>query len=345
LTLAELKTHLGVTVMASSTTLNFTDPFPYQKALRISDVELFPTAKGEFHAELMQINLDRLWMQRGHENLPYVVAGTVRPVRKAISFLTKEQETVYCGQEVLAGGIIVHRPDFEHRRNGANRSWGSMSLTHDDFDAACKAITGREFPGDKLKFIVRPSPDLMSRLLKLHETVGQIAKTTPDLLELPQVGRALEQQLIHLMVRCLTEGTSPEITVGGHRHDLIVARFEEFLEANPNTPLYLPEICTAIAASERTLRLACEEHLGMGPIRYLALRRMHLVRRALLRVIPSTTTVTRIATDHGFWELGRFSVNYRAMFGETPSTTLQRLPVDRRIIMDCPTSLAISEMA
>jgi AraC-like DNA-binding protein len=284
-------------------------------------------------------------MQRGHENLPYVAAGTIQPVRKAISFLTKEQETVYCGREVLAGGIIIHSPDFEHRRNGPNRSWGSMSLTHDDFDAACKAITVREFLGDKLKFIVRPSPDLMSRLLKLHETVGQIAKTTPALLELPQVSRALEQQLVYLMVRCLTEGAFLEITVGGHRHDAIVTRFEEFLEANPNTPLYLPEICAAIGTAERTLRNACEEHLGMGPIRYLSLRRMYLVRRALVRAISSTTTVTRIATDHGFWELGRFSVNYRMMFGETPSVTLQRPPDDRLIRRNRPSSLANSEFA
>ena len=70
-----------------------------------------------------------------------------------------------------------------------------MSLTHDDFDAACKAITGRAFSGDKLKLVVRPSPDLMSRLLKLHETVGQIANTRPDILDLPEVIRALEQQL------------------------------------------------------------------------------------------------------------------------------------------------------
>jgi AraC-like DNA-binding protein len=331
--------------MASSTVLNFTDPFPYQRALRISDVELLPTVKGEFRAELMQINLDRLWMQRGHENLPHVVAGTVRPVRRAISFLTKEQEAVYCGQQVLAGGIIIQRPDFQHRRNGPNRNWGSMSLTHDDFDAACKAITGCEFSGGKLEFIVRPRPDFMSRLLKLHETVGQIVKTTPALLELPQVSRALEQQLVHLMVRCLTEGAFLEITVGGHHHDAIVARFEEFLEANPNTPLYLPEICAAIGAAERTLRYACEKHLGMGPIRYLALRRMHLVRRALVRAVSSTTTVTRIATDYGFWELGRFSVNYRTMFGETPSVTLQRPPDDRLIRPNRPSSLANSEFA
>jgi AraC-like DNA-binding protein len=116
------------------------------------------------------------------------------------------------------------------------------------------------------------------------------------------------------------------------RHYAIVVRFEEFLEANPDRPLYLAEICTAIGVAERTLRVACEEHLGMGPIRYLSSRRMHLVRRALLRADPSMDTVTRIATDHGFWELGRFSVTYRSLFGETPSQTLYgtTMPASRR---------------
>jgi transcriptional regulator GlxA family with amidase domain len=179
----------------------------------------------------------------------------------------------------------------------------------------------------------------MSRLLKLHEMVGQIAKTTPDLLTLPEVARSLEQELIHLMIRCLTEGAASGMTTGGRRHDTIVARFEEFLEANPDTPLYLTEICAAIGVAERTLRVACEEHLGMGPIRYLSLRRMHLVRRALLRADPSTATVTRLATDHGFWELGRFSVTYKALFDESPSESLRRPPDDLRISLSRPSTL------
>jgi transcriptional regulator GlxA family with amidase domain len=179
----------------------------------------------------------------------------------------------------------------------------------------------------------------MSRLLKLHEMVGEIAKTTPDLLALPEVLRALEHELIHAMVMCLSEGLSLKMTEGGRRHDAILARFEEFMEANPDQPLYLTEICAAIGVAERTLRVACEEHLGMGPIRYLSLRRMHLVRRALLRADPSTATVTRLATDHGFWELGRFAVAYRALFGETPSESLRRLPDAYRIFPNRPSSL------
>jgi AraC-like DNA-binding protein len=37
-----------------------------------------------------------------------------------------------------------------------------------------------------------------------------------------------------------------------------------------------------------------------------------------------SATVTEIATDLGFVELGRFSVENRRMFGESPSETLGR---------------------
>ena len=313
--------------MPWSRVLSFTDPFAYQSAFRSVDVELFPTAKGEFRAELTQVSLSKLWVHGAHEDLPRVYIGMVKPHRTAIGFLTRPNQPAmqHCGMAVLPGDIILNDTDLICRRTESNCDWGSMSLPRDDLNATCNAVTGHELP---LKQLIRPAPELMSRLLKIHEMVGQLAKTTPDILSLPEVARALEQELILVMIRCLTEGQPSGMTSGGRRHDMIIARFEEFLETHPGQPLYLTEICAAIGVAERTLRVACEEHLGMGPIRYLSLRRMHLARRALLLADPSTATVTRVATDHGFWELGRFSVAYRTLFGETPSESLRR-PSDK----------------
>jgi AraC-like DNA-binding protein len=64
----------------------------------------------------------------------------------------------------------------------------------------------------------------------------------------------------------------------------------------------------------------------MSPKRYLWMRRMNLARRALRSADLEHTTVTEVATEYGFWELGRFSVAYRSLFGEPPSAALRRPP-------------------
>jgi transcriptional regulator GlxA family with amidase domain len=162
----------------------------------------------------------------------------------------------------------------------------------------------------------------------LHEAAGNLAKTAPDILAQPEVARALEQALVHAMVSCISGGETAETSGAHHRHAAIMRRLEELLEANPDRTLYLAELCAATRASDRTLRACCQEHLGMSPTRYLWLRRMNLTRRALRMADPAVTTVTEIATNHGFWELGRFSVAYRSLFGETPSASLRRAPED-----------------
>ncbi len=174
---------------------------------------------------------------------------------------------------------------------------------------------------------------------------GQLAKTAPDVLAHPEVARALEQALVHAMIMCLTLSTPVELGIGGRHHLAIIARFEELLAANRDMPLHLAEICAAIHVSERTLRVCCHDHLGMGPIRFLWLRRMNLAHRALAKAGPATTTVTAIAADYGFWEFGRFSVAYRGLFGESPSATLHRPPDDVPTSHDRPFALPASGSA
>jgi transcriptional regulator GlxA family with amidase domain len=132
--------------------------------------------------------------------------------------------------------------------------------------------------------------------------------------------------LIHALVDCLGIGEASENRLAQGQHAIVMRRFRRVVEENPEQPLYMPEICKAIRVSGRTLRMVCQEHLGMGPKRYLVLRRMHLARRALRRSAPDATFVTDVATRFGFWQLGRFAVEYQSLFGESPSATLGRQP-------------------
>jgi AraC-like DNA-binding protein len=326
--------------MPWSRVLKFTDPLSCQAAILSADVEILPTTKENFEVEITQVGASRLWVQTLKASAPTVCTVACNPDRRSIGFLTDSNSSPlqHCGLEVLPGDIIVNRSDVAHRRSGSNLEYGSISLPTDDLNHVVEAVVGLEFMEKSDQRIVHPNPRLMSRLLRLHRAIGQLAHDTPEVLQLPEVLHALENELIHAMVRCLADGAGVKPTTGGRRHDAIVAQFEEFLTANPDRPLYLTEICAAIGVAERTLRASCEEHLGMGPIRFLTLRRMHLVHRALLRTDPSRSTVTRVVTNHGFWELGRFSVGYRALFGESPSETLRRTAEQTATVID-PLSL------
>jgi AraC-like DNA-binding protein len=197
-------------------------------------------------------------------------------------------------------------------------------LTPEDLAAAGETIIGRELKPPIFAERVPPPARRLSRLRKLHEAAGHLAKTAPDILLKPEVARAIEQALVEAMVFCL-EDTHSDHVRNVHLHRArVMGRLEEALTANAEEPLYMAELSAQVGVSYWTLRDCWLEYLGMSPKRYLWLRRMNLARRALQRANAEKTTVTEIASDYGFWELGRFSVAYRSLFGESPSTALRR---------------------
>jgi AraC-like DNA-binding protein len=333
---------------ASSKISTFTDPDAYAQAVRALQAEVVIAGRGNFRGELIKVDFRRLWMQRGHETVPRVAWIKTTSSRAPIFFLTtmNQASMIDSGMEVSPGDIVsLSLGATFHRRTSGTLYWGAMSLTPEDLAAIGRGLLGRDLTAPSITFRMRPTSALMSRLVHLHASAGRLAKAAPETFAQPEVARALEQNLLHAMVRCLADGTPIESSKYHRQHAAALGRLEELLVTNYDRPLYLAEICPAIGVSERTLRLCSEEHLGMGPIRYLWLRRMHLARRALTRADSATMTVTKIATGHGFWELGRFAVAYRTLFGESPSATLTRPPVDRPIPQHHPFTFATGRIA
>jgi AraC-like DNA-binding protein len=308
----------------------FDDPYNLQATLRAGNYEVFPLGKGRFHAELTRVDFEHLWLQRCETSASVLLHTANDPARAPMTFLAVADQAPWQqnGGELPPNGIAVYRRGaVNHHLSREANKWASMSLTADALAAYGEAIAGRELAAPRETYIARPGPQLMDRLRSLHATACHLVKSNPEALTCRAISRPLEDELIHVMVACLTAGQP--VTSGARliRKARVMSRFEDYLADKPCEPLYLSEICSAIGVSERTLRDCCHDHLGMGPHRYLWLRRMHLTRRALRDADSARTSVTEIATAHGFWELGRFSVEYRNLFDESPSATLRRSPV------------------
>ena len=106
-------------------------------------------------------------------------------------------------------------------------------------------------------------------------------------------------------------------------YSTIVCRVLDVMARQSGEPLAMGELCCAAGVCERTLRNAFHRVHGISPKQYLIRYRLEAAHEALLRAQGERGAVTRVATDYGFLELGRFASAYRDMFGVRPSDTLR----------------------
>ena len=77
--------------------------------------------------------------------------------------------------------------------------------------------------------------------------------------------------------------------------------------------------------SRRSVELAFAKNVSMGPLAYYRIIRLHRVRRKLMERERLGQNIGDIASEEGFLDWSRFSVNYYRQFGERPSETRKRL--------------------
>jgi AraC-like DNA-binding protein len=95
-----------------------------------------------------------------------------------------------------------------------------------------------------------------------------------------------------------------------------------WLRSHLSEGVNLEQLALVAGVRPRTLESHFKVFLGTTPLGWLRRMRLAHARRELERVRDAT--VTGIALGSGFNQLGRFAAYYRTVFGEAPSTTLQR---------------------
>ena len=177
----------------------------------------------------------------------------------------------------------------------------------------------------ELAVVRRSSPISHARVSGIIRAAEERSRSMPGPVRSDEGRRALRATLLEA-VSGLFSSAETGRSCGGRaagRHRT-VRRADEFLCANPVRPIYTEDLCEALGVSASAMHEAFHSMFGISPHRYLKLRRMSLVRATLLSSAGPWRSVKAAALSYGFWHLGQFAHDYRAVFGELPSATLAR---------------------
>lgn len=159
-----------------------------------------------------------------------------------------------------------------------------------------------------------------------------------DALRIPSVAnRWLEGFLFHMILSQPNNHSEQLHAPPVAAEPRYLRRVEDYLAGHALQPVTLAELATLTGMSVRAIQSGFRRWRGCTPMEFLRARRFDHARERLLgRAGKPASSVTLVAMECGFGHLGRFSVDYRARFGESPKDTR------RRAIGDGPAPTATS---
>lgn len=172
---------------------------------------------------------------------------------------------------------------------------------------------------------INPPPGSRGRLDDYIGTMISNARMDSGMLRHPAVIGEIEGRVLQILCEtatgCANHRERPPLRC--RNRAAVVKRSWDIIRASGDTPVTLEALCRGNNVSLRTLEYAFHEIAGMNPNVFLRIHRLHIAQRNL--VCGGARFVKDAAYAGGFFHLGRFSADYKMVFGETPLQTLQRI--------------------
>jgi AraC family ethanolamine operon transcriptional activator len=163
----------------------------------------------------------------------------------------------------------------------------------------------------------------LNALVIWAERVLNLARSNPTNMDELSVLETIMQELVyHLsLISAELEAIPEKPTYSARQAGM--RRALEYLRHNRETRLSISKLLEVADISERSLQYAFRDAFDMTPQAFMKRRRLHFARQQLLAACHRETSVSKVATGLGFYELGRFASDYRQIFGQIPSETLR----------------------
>jgi len=126
------------------------------------------------------------------------------------------------------------------------------------------------------------------------------------------------KQLLHIIEKHLN--TSKALAV--RLRDEAFKKAKSYILENIDEPITVKKLVEETGVTERTLERAFLERFETTPKKVLKSFRLSGVKRELKRTTAENTLIADVANRWSFWHMGQFAKDYKLMFGELPSETL-----------------------
>ena len=257
-----------------------------------------PKPSGQIMVTLDLEPLPRQASLRSHgQALPFSCLFGLDPRREV--HLTLPSSTVL-------GVIIVNRTDLE--RWAADLGWP-------DLDGE-QAFRSNWIPTD---------PQCCDELRRYLRQLFTVVQHSPGRLREHGIERLVVEDLMPLLIAMLVQGAHQTQRLAQPPARIeVVQMAQRWMREHPLEPITLADLCRSLHVSRRCLIQGFREHLGMGPMAFLKLQRLHGVRRLLINADAGLQRIGPLAAEWGFLNAGHFARDYRRLFGELPRQSLQR---------------------
>lgn len=305
-------------------TRRFAEPDQFASALLGGQFDYLPVRKAPFVATLRVLRVGDMVVQQA-DTSGHLARGGISPGMAVLIFY--QQSTRHLarlnGTEVgVAEAVLAVGGAEITGLNPQPLSWGALALPLPMLEELAELAPPQLRVRGALS-VLTLQPERSARLAGVVAAAGAMAERLPVGLSSPDCAAGLAMALREEVAAALTTqaGIRPRPRAVAEALRLVRAA-EDFMQARLTRPIYTEELCAALGVSARRLHDAFRAALGMSPHAYLKSRRLLLARRALLDRRNGPELVKSVALDHGFWHLGHFARDYRALFGELPSETL-----------------------
>jgi len=311
----------------------------YNQIVAPWDVNLCQTSSGQFHGRMEYLQVNGIIVYREHWSQSVLATGATPPGYFMFgNTLQPEKRTDWCGQVIGPEIFACGNPGSETHFVTPKDSRHLVILIPDHLmrsyfgKEAIEAILANQ--RHHLDGIRQGASTLIPGMNRMLDSYQK----RPELLSDVQECQAIESQLLAEVAKIFPPDTGEAHRPGPQTRREAYRRAIE-LGDGLKKRVTVPEFAALTGVSQRTLELAFQEAAGITPQKYLRWRRMHMAHHDLLAQDPKYTRITDVTTSLGFTELGRFAVEYKRLFGESPSETLRnRRPATPRRLIDVLTS-------